>query len=133
MPTPKFKPGQSGNPNGRPKGKSAGGMLRKAIEERRDDILKIVVDAALNGDLQACKMLLERIAPTLRPVAASVTLPLDKSAGLAEQGAEVINAALSGTIPPDVANQLISVLTHQGKLIETTELIARIEALESKQ
>ncbi|MEI8574555.1 hypothetical protein U737_19920 [Methylomonas sp. LW13] len=133
MPTPKFKPGQSGNPNGRPKGKSAGGMVRKAIEERREDILKVVMDAALNGDLQACKTLLDRIAPTLRPVAASVAITLNKSAGLAEQGAEVVNAALSGNVPPDVANQLISVLTHQGKLIETTELIARVEALESRQ
>lgn len=108
-------------------------MIRKAIEERRDDILKVVIDSALNGDLQACKMLLDRIAPTLRPVATSGAITLNKSAGLAEQGAEVVNAALSGTIPPDVANQLISVLTHQSKLIETTELIARIEALESNQ
>lgn len=132
MPTPKFKPGQSGNPNGRPKGKSAGGMVRKAIEDRRDDILKVVIDAATNGDLQACKMLLDRIAPTLRAVATSVALTLNKSASLVEQGTEIVNAALSGAIPPDVANQLISVLANQGKLIETTDLICRIEALENK-
>lgn len=31
MPTPKFKPGQSGNPLGRPKDKTPATLLRKAI------------------------------------------------------------------------------------------------------
>ncbi len=132
MATTKFKPGQSGNPAGRPKGTTAGSKIRKAIDERRDDILKSVINAAVNGDMQACKMLLDRITPPLKPVAANVQLSLPDVAGLAEQGAAVVNATLSGTIPPDVGSQLITALSNQAKLVEVDELVKRVEALEAK-
>jgi len=128
----KFKPGESGNPNGRPKGKSAGAMVRTEIEARRQDVLNVVIDAAINGDMQACKMLLDRIAPTLRPVAASVELEIGNDMSLSEQAAQVAQAAFNGNIAPDTANTLMSVLSSRAKIIETSELISRIEALEQR-
>jgi hypothetical protein len=67
MTTSKFKPGRSGNVAGRPAGKTPGAKIRKAIEAQADGILKSVIDAAVSGDMQACKMLLDRITPTLKP------------------------------------------------------------------
>jgi hypothetical protein len=133
MATPKFKPGQSGNPAGRPAGKTPGAKLRKAIEQRADDILQSLIDAAVGGDTTAAKVLIDKLIPNLKPIAGQVTITLPDGAGLAEQGAAVIQAALNGSIPPDIGSQLITALAAQSKIIEIDELTKRIEALEGKQ
>lgn len=125
-----FKKGQSGNPAGRKAGQTPGAQIRKAIEEHKDEILNAVFDAAIGGDMTACKMLLDRITPPLKPVAANVTIPFTVDMTLADQGAAVIHAALSGGIPPDVGAQLITALSNQGKLVELQELTNRLERLE---
>jgi len=130
MPTPKFKKGQSGNPNGRPPGKTPGAQIRKAIVERKDDILAAVIDAAVNGDMQACKMLLDRITPTLKPQATPVNIPT--GATLPETGGNVVDATLNGSIAPDVGAMLIRALAEQGKLIELQELTERLQRIEKQ-
>jgi hypothetical protein len=128
-----FKPGQSGNPAGRKPGQTPGAKIRAAIEKRRDDILQAVIEAAIAGDMQACKMLLDRITPPLKPVAAQIALSVPEGAGLSEQGAAIVSAALSGQIPPDIGSQLITALAAQSKIIEIDELTKRVEALERKE
>ncbi len=130
-----FKPGQSGNPTGRKPGQTPGAKIRQAIEKRKDEILQAVIEAAIAGDMQACKMLLDRITPPLKPVAAQIALPalpLPEGAGLSEQGAEIIRATLAGQIPADIGAQLITALTAQAKIIEIDDLSRRISALEQQ-
>ena len=127
-----FKKGVSGCPTGRPVGKTPGAKIRKAIEAKSDAILKSVIDAAVAGDMSACKMLLDRITPPLKPIAAQVTISLPNNAGLADQGAAVIHAAMSGFISPDIAHQLIGAIAAQTKIIETDEILRRLNALETK-
>jgi hypothetical protein len=126
-----FVKGKSGNAKGRPAGKTPGAKLRKAIEAQADSILKSVINAAVSGDMQACKILLDRITPALKPIAQPICLPVNGS--LAEQGGEVIRATLAGHIPPDIGGQLITALAAQSKIIEITNLTLRIEALEAKK
>jgi 23S rRNA pseudoU1915 N3-methylase RlmH len=131
MPSPKFQPGQSGNSKGRPKGKSLKATeLRKAIEAKADDILQAVIDAAVNGDMAACKMLLDRITPALKPQALSITLPVKET--LPEQGSEIIKAIVTAQIAPDIGSQLITALSNQGKLVELQELAERLSRIEKK-
>ena len=127
----KFKPGQSGNPRGRTPGKTPGAKIRKAIELRADDILQSVIDAAVSGDMSACKILLDRITPALKPTAMPVNIKIDKT--LTGQGNEIIKATMAGKIPPDIGSQLITALAAQSKIIEIDELTARIEALENQK
>lgn len=127
----KFQPGQSGNPTGRPKGKPLKiTQLRKAIEEKADDILQAVINAAIDGDMQACKMLLDRITPTLKPQALPVFLPIVDS--LSEQGNEIIKATMGGLIPPDIGSQLITALSNQGKLVDLQEMAKRLKRIEKQ-
>ena len=130
MTTHKFKKGESGNPAGRPAGKTPGAQLRKAIELRADDILQSVITAAIDGDMGACKILLDRITPTLKPQAMPICLPASDS--LCEAGEEVIKATMTGQIPPDIGSMLITALANQGKLQELLELTKRLEALENQ-
>jgi len=126
-----FKKGTSGNPQGRPVGKTPGAQLRKSIELRADDILQAVIESAIGGDMTACKMLLDRITPTLKPQATPISLPVNGV--LAEQGNEIIRATMSGQIPPDIGSSLITALANQAKIIEIDELTRRIEALEQNK
>jgi hypothetical protein len=94
------------------------------------DILNKLIELAKGGDVQAIKLVLERVCPALKPQAVPISLPFVES--LAGQGNEIIRATMSGQIPPDIGSQLITALANQAKIIEVDELTKRIEALEVK-
>ena len=123
----KFEKGKSGNAKGRPKSMTAT-LLRQAINDDMPDILNKLIELAKGGDVQAIKLVLERVCPALKPQAVPINLPLVES--LAGQGNEIIRATMSGQIPPDIGSQLITALANQAKIIEVDELTKRIEALE---
>ena len=123
-----FVKGQSGNEAGRPKGTTTASKIRKDIEEALPDILATVVKAAKGGDMTAAKILIDRLCPTIKPVALPINLPVN--GGLVEQGGEVIRATMSGEIPPDIGAQLITALSNQGKLIDLEEVSSRLANIE---
>jgi hypothetical protein len=130
MSTTKFQPGQSGNPNGRPKDNTSATMLRKSIVNEIPDIIKALIIKAKKGDVQAAKILLDRVCPPLKPQAMPISVLVD--GGLVEQGSEVIKATLAGEIPPDVGSQLITALANQGKLIDLEEVTDRLKRIETQ-
>ena len=130
MNSTKFQPGQSGNPSGRPKDKTSATLIRKAIAKEMPAIVQTVITAAKNGDLQACKVLLDRICPPLKALAQPINVESGQS--LTDSGANVIAATLSGEVPPDIGSQLITALTNQGKLIELQEINDRLARLEKQ-
>jgi hypothetical protein len=125
-----FKPGQSGNSNGRPKDKTPATLLRKSIIDDMPEIINTLVGLAKGGDVAAAKVLLDRCCPALKPQAMPVYLPIVGS--LAGQGNVIINAIMSGLIAPDIGSQLITALANQGKLIELHELTERIGRIEKQ-
>jgi len=126
-----FTKGKSGNEAGRPKGTTVSTQIRHDIEKALPGILKTVIEQASGGDIQAAKILLDKVCPNLRPQALPISLPVNGS--LTEQGNEIIRAALSGQIPPDIGSQLITALANQSKIIEIDELSKRVEALENQK
>src|SRR5450631_1098724 len=104
MPSPKFKPGESGNPAGRPANKAATILLRKAISDAMPEIIQSLIDAALSGDTQAATTLLNRCVPALKAEAQTINLPVKPA--LIEQGAAIVKAIVSGNIAPDVGSAL---------------------------
>ena len=126
----KFQKGQSGNPKGRTPAHITAAKVRKSLAEDLPDILTKLIELAKEGDIQAAKLILDRVCPAIKPQTLPINLPVNGS--LAEQGNEIIRATLSGQIPPDIGSQLITALSNQGKLIELQELTERLDRIEKQ-
>ena len=129
----RFKPGQSGNPLGRPTG--ARNKTTVAVQTLLDGeaaaLTRKVVELALQGDTVALRLCLERIVPPCRERAVNVTLPTVKAAtDLPKITEAILQAVGSGDLTPSEADRLASLAVSHGKALELYELEARIAALE---
>lgn len=123
----KFKRGISGNPAGRPK--SATVELRQALAKHGNAVVSKVVEAALAGDIAACRLVLDRLSPALKASAATVTFDIGDGS-LADKSASILSATSQGKLPPDVACMLIGAIANHGRLIELANLEERLKVLE---
>lgn len=130
----RFKTGQSGNPKGRPrKGTATAEALRAKLADRAGEVLDTVVEAALAGDLQAARLVLERIVPPLRAQSQPVELlGLAHCQTLTERATAILAAVGAGELAADTGAQLLGALGTVAKIRETDELEARIRALEAR-
>lgn len=100
-----WKPGQSGNPKGRKPGTSEVQKLRAAIAGKVPDILNALLAQALEGDVSAARLLLERA---------------------------ILAAVASAELAPSQGAALLGALGTLARVAEVDELAARVAALESK-
>jgi Family of unknown function (DUF5681) len=132
QPPNQWQPGQTGNPKGRPPGQSEITRLRAAISAQVPSILEQLVTAAQGGDVQAARLILERVLPPLKGIEQAVALQLPEGGTLTAKAAAVLNAAAAGELAPGQAAQLIAALGTLAKISEVDELAARITLLEEQ-
>ncbi|WP_337083595.1 DUF5681 domain-containing protein [Citrobacter freundii] len=125
--TGRFLPGHSGNAGGRPKRES---VLRKQLEEGSDDAITQVINAAAEGDMTACRLILERTVPVRKASYEAVAFEMDDSS-LADAAKSVLRAVAAGMLAPDVGAMLITAVNNTAKIIEVDELERRLAALEN--
>jgi len=126
----RFAPGNKASP-GRPPGRGAVAEMRDALAADLGGIIDTVKARALAGDMQAARIILDRLVPSLRPIEMPAVLTLPGGATLAGQAQAVIDAAAAGELAPSQAAHIVTALGGVAKIIEATELLKRIEALES--
>lgn len=126
-----WKPGQSGNPNGRPPGTGEVSRLRAALAVDVPDILQTVVTAAKNGDTQAARLILERVLPALKAVEPTQSLSLPDGS-LTDQGRAVLASVASGELAPGQGAALLGAIGTLARVSEIDELVHRVQALEAK-
>lgn len=130
---PQWKPGQSGNPKGRPPGvPDKRGKFRRAIQEHGEEIVSVVVKAALAGDTAAAKLCLDRLAPPLRPSAEPIQIDMPEGSTAQEQALLVLAAIAKGEVDPVNGKLLVDTITSVSALTELPAILARLEALEAK-
>ncbi len=126
-----WKPGESGNTKGRKPGITARGKFRQQVNAALPEIVAHVIQLAQEGDMQATKLILDRCIPALKPTSDPVTVTLPADGTLADQGMSVLTAAAAGALDPDSAQALMGLLSAQSRLVEQSEVLQRLEAIEA--
>jgi hypothetical protein len=126
----RFKPGQSGNPAGRRPGNVTQYKLRAALGEDLEQIIAVIRERAMAGDMGAVRLILDRTIGPIRATDPPVTLPLTGNPG--EDARTIAQAAGAGDISPGTAQQLMGAIASQARVLEMAELLHRIERLEEK-
>jgi hypothetical protein len=127
----KFKPGESGNAKGRPKGtRNWTAKFRDQLSDRVPEVLEKLIEQAAAGDVQAARLILERTLPTMKATEQPVRLVLKGSP--AEQAGQALAAMAAGKLAVGEAAGIVSALTGHARLIESDDLLERIEKLEER-
>jgi len=120
-----FKPGKSGNPSGRPNTEIT--AIRKELATHSKAIIQVVTNAALEGDMQACKMIFDRICPTLKPQAAPVVISLPPGSDLTQIAEALIKASAEGVLPPDIGAQMVASIGQLARIAVIKENLPQPE------
>ena len=134
-----FKPGKSGNPRGRASGSRNRASL--AVEQLLDGeaqaLTRRCIELAMEGDTTALRICMERLCPPRRerPLNSdAVKLPrLLDSGSLARVSTALVRAYAAGRVTASEAEAFARVLESHRRLVETTELASRLDALERAQ
>ena len=130
-PAAAWKPGQSGNPKGRPAGTGEVAKLRAAIADRVPELLAAMMARALDGDVGAARLLLERAIAPLKAAEQSQALSLPDGT-LTQQGRAVLASVAAGELAPGQGAALLGAIGTLARVAEIDELARRIEVLEEK-
>lgn len=127
-----FSPGQSGNPSGKPKGAKNKTTLaaKDLLEGEAESLSKKAIELALNGDVTALRICLDRIAPSLKSTAPTVHVEIDESLNLADIAKTFVREASKGKIAPDIAAQLVSAVASVARVEEMESIKERLQSLE---
>ena len=132
-----WKKGESGNPNGKPKGilgkktmarielESMQTMLRSSLDKDAKDILAAMIDSAKTGNVVAGRALLDRLLPPSAPV-----VPFTLTGSPAEQADQITAELAAGRMVASDAKALMDAIASAANIRSNSELSTRLEAME---
>ena len=128
------KPFERGN-MGRPKG--ARHRVTLAIEALLDGqheaLTQVAISRALDGDMVALRLCMDRIAPPRKDASVAMVLPTVRTAAdVVVASAAVLKAVAAGEITPDEAGRIMALLSAHRAILEANDHECRIAALEAK-
>ena len=134
---PRGRPFEAGNKHGRgrPQGSrnKATLFLEKIMIDDGEAVVRAVIEPAKRGDMQAARMILDRIVPVRRGRPTRLDLPaVETSADVLKAQAAIIEAMSCGDLTPDEAAVATGVIEAKRRAIETEDFEKRIEALEQQ-
>jgi hypothetical protein len=130
-----FIAGQSGNPAGRKPGTQNRRtvLIQAMLENEGEAVARRVVEAALDGDMTAARLVLERVAPIRRERAVAFKLPpLRSAADMGAVMASILGAAAGGEILLGEAVALAHLVEVHMRALEASEFERRLRLLEQK-
>lgn len=125
----------SGNP-GRPKGARhrATQAIEAMLEGQQQALTQAAINKALEGDVTALRLCLDRIAPARKDAPVSFDLPdIETAADAANAARAILKAVADGDVTPMEAATVMAVVEQFRRTLETTELERRLAALEAQK
>jgi len=122
----------TGNP-GKPKGTrhKATQAALALLDGEAEALTRQAVTMALGGDTTALRLCLERIAPPRRDAPVTFDLPpMETACDAAKAAGAVLGAVAEGELTPGEGASLMALVEGFRRTLETTELEARVAALE---
>jgi hypothetical protein len=123
----------SGNP-GRPRGArhKVTQAVEAMLEGQQEALTQAVIDKALEGDVTALRLCLDRIAPARKDAPVSFALPeIETAEDAAKAARAILKAIAEGDVTPLEAATVMAVVEQFRRTLETTEIERRIVALEA--
>ena len=130
----KFQPGQSGNPAGKPKGARHKVTLavHALLEEEAEAISRKAIELAKAGDMTAIKLVLERVLPPRKDAPILFTIPQAATPEEISTAMDaLIQAVAGGELTPLEGQAIASLLEGQRRILETTLLARKLDALQA--
>jgi hypothetical protein len=130
-----FPAGQSGNPNGRPKGSRNRVTLavEQLIHDRGEQVGKKALEKALDGDSTLLRALLATLVPPRRERTVEFELPdIRTTQDAAAASCAVLAALAGGDLSPSEANEVMALIATHVRTVEIAELEARVNAMEKR-
>lgn len=123
-----FAPGVSGNPAGRPPGarNRVSLAIEALLEGEAERLTRKAIERALEGDGQALRICMDRIAPPRRDRPTPFALPALKEAADARDAfAAVVRAVAEGELTPSEAVTLAGLIEQFARVDDATEIERR--------
>jgi len=130
---PNWKKGVSGNSKGRPKGLVDQRMkVTKLLMDDAEEVVRVVIESALNGDVHSASLVLSRVAPVLKSQAENVSFEFDSKASISAQVEQVLQAIADGEVSPDTGRCIIGAISDLAGVRQIDAVDQRLAALEGK-
>lgn len=132
----KFTKGRSGNPLGRPRGtRNKATIAAEALFEGEiEGICRKAIEEAKRGNIQAIKLVLDRILPPKKEAPIFIDLPVMKtSSDILEAIHRVTQAISRGELSPTEGDCLTRIIERQAKVIEMNDFEEQLNKLEERQ
>jgi hypothetical protein len=132
-----FRPGQSGNPKGRPKGIADKRIeLRSLLELHAEELVEKLIERAKAGDSMALRLCVERLIPRVKPdLGITFELPegdINAGENMLEIANRITQAVVCGLLTIEEAEKFTGFLKRQRWLINEAHSKQRDEEWKKK-
>jgi len=129
-----FKKGSSGNPTGRPAGSRNKSTVacEELLEGQAEKLTQKAVEMALEGNIQAIRLCLERIIPVRNERCITLEArPVESVKDLPIQFQDILRAVAEGRITPGEGESVLRILSGHARIMEIAEFDRRFAELEA--
>jgi hypothetical protein len=129
----RWRKGASGNKAGKPRGARHKATLaaETLLEGEAEALSRKAVELALNGDVSALRLCLDRIVPPRKDRPVCFELPvMTESKDAVTASAAIVAAVSAGELTPTEAAELCKVLDSYARTLQAVEFEARLTKLE---
>jgi hypothetical protein len=124
-----FEPGNAGRPRGARHRTTL--AIEALLEGQHEALTQKAIEKALEGDVVALRLCLDRVAPARKDAPIAFGLPkVETAEDTLAASASVLAAVAGGDITPEEGARVMALLAAHRGMIETNNIEARVRALE---